>query len=70
MGTEPQNKSATLVNAEGRVTMHHYLRTDYNTSIVIREELADGRIHERISSGHVFIFACSQTGAERRYGCQ
>lgn len=70
MGTEPVTKTVLLVNANGDLTIHHYLRTDYNTPIIIREELADGRIHERAATGHVFIFSCSKTGAQRRYGVQ
>lgn len=70
MGTEPQTKTALLVNSLGQWTIHHYLRTEYGTPVTIREELADGHIHERISTGAAFIFSCSQTGAERRYGIQ
>lgn len=70
MGTEPSTKTALLRNAEGRWTIHHYLRTEYNTPITIREELADGAIHERAATGAAFVFSCSQTGAERRYGIQ
>lgn len=70
MGNEPKTKTALLVNALGEATVHHYIRTEYGTPVVLRDELADGRISERPSTGAAFIFTCSKTGTERRWGIE
>ena len=60
-------KEATLVNSEGRVTLHKFVRNEPATVEVVYQ-LADESIVRRESTGVAQIFACTETGVERRWG--
>lgn len=52
---EPQTKSASLMNSEGRVTLHVYERSNQ-----FRDDKGDVVVEH--------LFKCTDTGAIRRWG--
>ncbi len=66
---QPKTTSPILVNAEGRPTVHHFLRAE-PVQIVVTSELATGEIRLLGAAATAFVYQCAETGAERRWGCQ
>ncbi len=61
--------SPILVNADGRPTVHHFARLE-PVEVVVAHELVDGTSRLTRSTGQALIYTCSETGAERVWGCQ
>jgi hypothetical protein len=65
--TQPTRRSPILVNHQGRATRHRFVR--FEAAIVtVRDELADGALNSREVSATAHVYACTETGIERRWG--
>lgn len=62
----PETRSALLVRGSGppRVTRHNYVRTEVGR---YRPRPID-IVEEAPTLAHFFVFACEETGVERRWG--